>query len=198
MILIGALSIGVKVSNLLEYDGTGDPQEHLDKFYAKIDWYDLSDAAYCRDFRTTLSKRALVWFNQLPVGTISSLEQLNQRFLHHFSMNKKISKMAAYLFTIRQRENDPLRDYVQRFVQAVHEVLHVNHKLLANIIRQNLLPGRFKESIARKPPSSLEDLLMRSQKYIRIKESNVSDSSLSVRRKGREEEKSRRRKNANT
>ncbi|KAL0352499.1 UNVERIFIED_CONTAM: hypothetical protein Scaly_1638600 [Sesamum calycinum] len=120
-ILAEALPAGVKVSNLSEYDGTGDPQEHLDKFYAKIDWYDLSDAAYCKVFRTTLSKRALAWFNQLPAGTISSLEQLTQRFLHHFSMNKRVPKTAAFLFTIRQRENEPLRDYMQRFIEAVHE-----------------------------------------------------------------------------
>ncbi|KAL0407724.1 UNVERIFIED_CONTAM: hypothetical protein Sradi_1706800 [Sesamum radiatum] len=143
-ILAEALPAGVKVSNLSEYDGTGDPQEHLDKFYAKIDWYDLSDAAYCKVFRTTLSKRALAWFNQLPAGTISSLEQLTQRFLHHFSMNKRAPKTAAFLFTIRQKENESLRDYMQRFVEAVHEVPHVNHELLASIVQQNLRSGRFK------------------------------------------------------
>ncbi|KAL0285582.1 UNVERIFIED_CONTAM: hypothetical protein Scaly_2814700 [Sesamum calycinum] len=120
-ILAEALLAGVKVSNLSEYDGTCDPQEHLDKFYAKIDWYDLSDAAYCKVFHTTLSKRALAWFNQLPAGTISSLEQLTQRFLHHFSMNKRVPKISAFLFTIRQRENEPLTDYMQRFVEAVHK-----------------------------------------------------------------------------
>ncbi|KAK4405610.1 hypothetical protein Sango_0567500 [Sesamum angolense] len=170
-ILAEALPASVKVSNLSEYDGTGDPQEHLDKFYAKIDWYDLSDAAYCKVFRTTLSKRALAWFNQLPAGTISSLEQLTQRFLHHFSMNKRVPKTAAFLFTIRQRENEPLRDYMQRFVEAVHE-----------------------ESIAGKPPSTMENLLMRSQKYIRIEESNASDPFLGVKRKGREEEKESKRR----
>ncbi|KAL0428267.1 UNVERIFIED_CONTAM: hypothetical protein Slati_3001500 [Sesamum latifolium] len=110
-------------------------------------------------------------------------------FMHHCSMNKKVLKTAAYLFTIRQRENELLRDYVQRFVEAVHEVPRVNHQLLANIIKQNLLPGRFRESIAEKPPSSLEDLLIRSQKDIRIEEFNVSNTSLNVERKGREEEK---------
>ncbi|KAL0286607.1 UNVERIFIED_CONTAM: hypothetical protein Sangu_2725800 [Sesamum angustifolium] len=119
-------------------------------------------------FRTTLSKRALAWFNQLPAETISSHEQLTQHFLHYFSMNKRFPKTVAFLFTIRQRENEPLRDYMQRFVEAAHEVLHVNHELLASIIQQNLLPGRFKESIAGKPPSTMEDLLMRSQKYIRF------------------------------
>ncbi|KAK4383927.1 hypothetical protein Sango_3107700 [Sesamum angolense] len=153
-ILAEALPAGVKVSNLSEYDGTGDPQEHLDKFYTKIDWYDLSDAAYC----------------------------------------KRVPKTASFLFTIRQRENEPLRDYTQRFIEAVHEVPHINHELLASIIQQNFLPGRFKESIAGKPPSTMEDLLMRSQKYIRIKKSNSSDPSPGVKRKGREEEREPRKK----
>ncbi|KAL0376697.1 UNVERIFIED_CONTAM: hypothetical protein Scaly_0787300 [Sesamum calycinum] len=174
-------------------------QEHLDKFYAKIDWYDLSDAAYCKVFRTTLSKRALAWFNQLPAGTISSLEQLTQRFLHHFSMNKRVPKTAAFLFTIRKRENEPLRDYMQRFVEAVHEVPHVNHELLASIIQQNLSPGRFKESIAGKPPSTMENLLMRSQKYIRIEESNASDPSLALREKAeRKKEPKKKRRTGHT
>ncbi|KAL0418727.1 UNVERIFIED_CONTAM: hypothetical protein Sradi_1286200 [Sesamum radiatum] len=193
-ILAEALSAGVKVSNLSEYDGTGDPQEHLDKFYTKIDWYDLSDAAYCKVFRTTLSKRALAWFNQLLVGTISSFEQLTQRFLHYFSVNNRVPKTTAFLFTICQRENEPLRDYMQRFVEAVHEVPHVNHELLESIIQQNLLPGRFKESIAGKPPSTMEDLLMQPHKYIRIEESNASDPSPGVKRKDREDEKESKKK----
>ncbi|KAL0454972.1 UNVERIFIED_CONTAM: hypothetical protein Slati_0836400 [Sesamum latifolium] len=105
-------------------------------------------------------------------------------------MNNRLQKTAAFLFTIRQKKKEPLRDYMQRFLEAaVHEVPHVNHELLASIIQQNLLPGRFKESVARKAPSTIEDLIMRSSKYIRIEESNASDPSLGVKRMGREEEK---------
>ena len=78
---------------------------------------------------------------------------------------------------------------MQKFVDAVHEVPHVNQELLASIVQQNLQPGRFKEAIAGKPPSAMEYLLVRSQKYIRIEESNALDPSLSGKRKGREEEK---------
>ncbi|KAL0413035.1 UNVERIFIED_CONTAM: hypothetical protein Sradi_1505200 [Sesamum radiatum] len=109
-------------------------------------------------------------------------------------MNKRVPKTAAFLFTIRQKENEPLRDYMQRFVEAVHEVPHVNHELLASIMQQNLSPGRFKESITGKPPSTMEDLLMRSQKYIRIEESNASNPSLSGKRKGEEEKKESKKK----
>ncbi|KAK6152155.1 hypothetical protein DH2020_014790 [Rehmannia glutinosa] len=186
-ILAESLPVGIKVANLTEFDGTGDPQEHLDKFFAKADLYDLSDAAYCKIFRTTLTKHALAWFNQLLAGTIAGFEQLTQRFLHQFSINRKYPKTAAYLFSISQRDGEPLRDYVMRFVEAVHEVPHVNHELLAGIMQQNLRHGRFKESIAGKPPCTLEELLIRAEKYIRIEETTYVSGI--TKRKYRKEEK---------
>ncbi|KAI3443762.1 hypothetical protein Pfo_000427 [Paulownia fortunei] len=108
-------------------------------FFANADLYDLSDAAYCKIFRTTLTKQALSWFNQLPRGTITSFEQLTQYFLHQFSINQKYPKTAAYLFSITQKEGEPLRDYVKCFVEG----------LLAGIVQQNLCQGRFKDSIAK-------------------------------------------------
>ncbi|KAK6122578.1 LOW QUALITY PROTEIN: hypothetical protein DH2020_043677 [Rehmannia glutinosa] len=131
--------------------------------------YDLSDAAYYKIFRTTLTKRALAWFNQLPAGTIAGFEQLPQRFLHQFSINRKYPKICDISFSISQRDGEPLRDYVMHFVEVVHEVTHVNHELLAGIMQQNLRHGRFKESIA-KTRSTLEELLFMGEKYIRIEE----------------------------
>ena len=111
-------------------------------------------------------------------------------------MNKKVPKTTAFLFTIRQIEGETLRDYMQRFVDAVREFSHVNHELLASIVQQSLLPERFKESIAGNPPRAMEDLLMRSHKSIHIEESNASDPSLNSKRKGRERKRNRRKKNA--
>ncbi|XP_073133385.1 uncharacterized protein [Henckelia pumila] len=213
-ILSEALPKRIKIPSLPEFDGTSDPQDHIEKFYAKADLYDITDAAYCKIFRTTLSgsvemeagrngenrksnsseyierrkeifrrretsedcdgnnsRRALTWFNKLPSGSIANLEQLTDCFLQQFSINKKYSKTTAYLFTIIQKEGKSLRDYVWRFTHAVHEVLHVNHDLLAGIMQQNLRHRKFKESIAGRPPKNLEELLERDEKYIRVEES---------------------------
>ncbi|KAI3459576.1 hypothetical protein Pfo_016239 [Paulownia fortunei] len=94
-ILMESLPVGVKITNFSKYNGTGDTQEHLYWFYAKADLYDLSDVAHCKIFRTTLTKRALSYF-----------EQLTQHFLHQFSINKKYPKTAAYLFLITQKEGE--------------------------------------------------------------------------------------------
>ncbi|KAL0341718.1 UNVERIFIED_CONTAM: hypothetical protein Scaly_1834400 [Sesamum calycinum] len=169
-ILAEAIQPGIKIPNISEYDGTKDPQDHLDQFLAKADLLDISNAAYCKIFRTTLAGKAMTWFNQLLSGTIDSFEQLSQRFLHHFAINKRYPKTASYLFTVIQREHESLRDYVQRFSEAILEVPHVNPELLASIMQQNLRMGRFRESIAGKPPATLDELLVRAEKYIRIEE----------------------------
>ncbi|KAL0370833.1 UNVERIFIED_CONTAM: hypothetical protein Sangu_0401400 [Sesamum angustifolium] len=86
-ILAEAIQPGIKIPNISEYDGTKNPQDYLDQFLAKADLLDISNAAYCKIFRTTLAGKAMTWFNQLPSGTINSFEQLSQRFLHHFAIN---------------------------------------------------------------------------------------------------------------
>ncbi|KAK4394529.1 hypothetical protein Sango_1607200 [Sesamum angolense] len=137
-ILTEAIRPGIKIPNISEYDRTKDPQDHLDQFLAKADLLDISNAAYYKIFRTTLAGKAITWFNQLPSGTIDSFEQLSQRFLHHFTINKRYPKTTSYLFIVIQREHESLRDYVQRFSEAVLEVPHVNPELLANIMQHNL------------------------------------------------------------
>ncbi|KAL0324649.1 UNVERIFIED_CONTAM: hypothetical protein Scaly_2432000 [Sesamum calycinum] len=151
-----------------EYDGMKDPQDHLDQFLAKADLLDISDAAYY------------------------SFEQLSQRFLHHFAINKRDPKTASYLFTVTQREHESLREYVQRFSEAVLEVPHVNQELLASIMQQNLRMGRFHESIARKPPATLDELLVRAEKYIQIEETSRVKAAIPSKRIIEEEDHSRR------
>ncbi|XP_012835110.1 PREDICTED: uncharacterized protein LOC105955856 [Erythranthe guttata] len=186
------LPLGFRIPNLPQFDGTGDPQTHLNNFFAKIDLYGLSDAAYCKIFQTTLTDQAQTWFNGLPGGSLDGLGQLSERFLSQYSINKRYAKTGSYLFKVKQREGEPLRDYVQRFVKAVHEVPNVNHDLLADILQHNLRHVRFQESIARRPPQTLEELLNRAEKFIRIEE--AVEMGLPVKRKREEERHEAKRK----
>ncbi|KAL0434617.1 UNVERIFIED_CONTAM: hypothetical protein Sradi_0169600 [Sesamum radiatum] len=44
-ILAEAIQPGIKTPNISEYDGTKDPQDHLDQFLEKVYLLDISDAA---------------------------------------------------------------------------------------------------------------------------------------------------------
>ncbi|KAL0373207.1 UNVERIFIED_CONTAM: hypothetical protein Scaly_1002300 [Sesamum calycinum] len=120
-ILAKAIQPGVKLPSLSEYNRASDPQDHLDRFLARADLLDINDVAYCKLLQTTLSGKIMAWFNQLPPGTIEAFEQLSHHFPHHFAINKLYPKTASYLFTIIQKENESLREYVQRFSKAVLE-----------------------------------------------------------------------------
>ncbi|KAL0400256.1 UNVERIFIED_CONTAM: hypothetical protein Sradi_2368900 [Sesamum radiatum] len=130
----------------------------------------------------------MAWFNQLPHGTVKTFEQLSQSFLHHFAINKRYPRTASYLFTIVQHEHEGLREYVQRFSEAVLEVPHVGPKILAGIMQQNLKSSRFKESILGKPPATKEELLARAEKYIRIEEMAGKRSITPMKKRSTEEE----------
>ncbi|XP_012833380.1 PREDICTED: uncharacterized protein LOC105954253 [Erythranthe guttata] len=137
------------------------------------DLYGPIDAAICKMFCTTLSKRAMNWFNSLPTGSIETFSRLSKRFTNQFAINKQYAKTPAHLFSVVQRDNEALRTYIKRFVEAVHEVPNVGEEMLSGIMQQNLKPGRFKESIARRPPVNSEKLLNRAEKYIRIEEAST-------------------------
>ncbi|KAK4388383.1 hypothetical protein Sango_2444900 [Sesamum angolense] len=76
---------------------------------------------------------------------------------------------------------------MQRFSEAVLEVPHVNPELIASIMQQNLRIGRFRESIAGKPPATLDELLVRAEKYIRIEETSGIRTATPSKRRDEEE-----------
>lgn len=79
-------------------------------------------------------------------------------FFHQFSINQKYPKITMYLFTISQKEEESwLCTFVQHFSEAVYEVPHVNHELLVEIMQQNLRYERIKDSMAGRPPVTLEE-----------------------------------------
>lgn len=126
---------------MLEFDGTGDPHEHIAKFHAKADLYQVIDAIYIKVFRTTFSKNALTWFNQLPVSSTHSLETLMTNFFGQFSINRKYPKPPNQLFKYVQKDKS-LRQFMQQFMSVVHEIPELNHDIPLGISQQNSLAGR--------------------------------------------------------
>ena len=61
----------VKMPTVDLYDGTTDPEEHMEVYKAQMYVQDVNDAAHCRYFPATLKGVAWSWFNGLPPGTIS-------------------------------------------------------------------------------------------------------------------------------
>ena len=52
---------------------------------------------------------------KLEPRSISSLDELVDRFIHHFVSSQPVTKISAYLLNIQQTSGEFLRSYMQRF-----------------------------------------------------------------------------------
>ncbi|KAL0434309.1 UNVERIFIED_CONTAM: hypothetical protein Slati_2765200 [Sesamum latifolium] len=116
------LPVNCHTPAIAEYDGTIDPPEHLSRFENVALLHRYTDGIKCRVFVTTFARAAQQWFNQLPTGAIGSFQEFQSLFLYQFASNRKLRKTELSLFAVRQKDNEPLKEYLQRFNVAALEV----------------------------------------------------------------------------
>lgn len=66
-------------------------------------------------FPSALTGATLNWFYQLEPRIVDFFDELKQIFLNHFMIQTDRLYSANDLYTIRQRDDEPLREYAARF-----------------------------------------------------------------------------------
>ncbi|KAM1986844.1 hypothetical protein ACFX15_034188 [Malus domestica] len=69
----------------------------------------------CLLFPSTLSDEALNWYCRLPPETVDSFEELRKLFVSQHIFQTDHLHSADDLYTIRQKPDESLREYVNRF-----------------------------------------------------------------------------------
>ncbi|KAL0288152.1 UNVERIFIED_CONTAM: hypothetical protein Sradi_7104800 [Sesamum radiatum] len=105
-IMADDLPLNWKEPNLLDYDGTTDPQEHLSYFENIALLHRYTSRVKCRVFVNTLTRSAQQWFSQLPLGSIRSFREFRSLFLHQFSSSKRCQKTIMNLFSSQQEKEN--------------------------------------------------------------------------------------------
>ncbi|KAL0420348.1 UNVERIFIED_CONTAM: hypothetical protein Slati_3057700 [Sesamum latifolium] len=148
------LPVNCRTPAIVEYDGTTDPQEHLSRFENAALLHQYTDDIKCPVFVTTFARAAQQWFNQLPPTVIGSFREFRSLFLHQFASNRKHRKTELSPFSIRQKEGESLKDYLQRFNTAALEVPSATQEVKASAFTQELMDGDFFKSLAKKPATN--------------------------------------------
>ncbi|KAL0361008.1 UNVERIFIED_CONTAM: hypothetical protein Sradi_3785300 [Sesamum radiatum] len=142
--------------------------EHLSQFENSALLHPYTDGIKCRVFVTTFAGAAQQWFNQLPVGAIGSFQEFRSLFLHQFTSSRKVRKTELSLFAVCQKEDEPLKEYLQRFNTAALEVPAATQEVKASVFSQRLLDGDFFKFLAKKSVFKFDALLARAAKYINM------------------------------
>ncbi|KAL0445266.1 UNVERIFIED_CONTAM: hypothetical protein Slati_2249300 [Sesamum latifolium] len=168
------LLVNCWTSIIAEYDGTTDPQEHLSHFENAALLHRYTNDIKCRVFVTTFARAAQQWFNQLPPAAIGSFQEFRSLFLHQFASSRRHRKIELSLFSIRLKEGESLKEYLQRFNTASLEVPSATQEVNANTFAQGLLDGDFFKSLAKKPATKFDTLLARTTKYLNMEHAQAS------------------------
>nr|KYP47604.1 hypothetical protein KK1_030708 [Cajanus cajan]KYP47611.1 hypothetical protein KK1_030717 [Cajanus cajan] len=105
-----------------KYNGTTDPDEHVDVFLTQVTLSTTDDAALCRIFPTSLKGRALSWFTRLPANSIDSFNMLASQFTIQFDTSRPHQLTSLALVSICQEKKESLRAFVSRFNKAALEI----------------------------------------------------------------------------
>ncbi|XP_075663426.1 uncharacterized protein LOC142633022 [Castanea sativa] len=157
-------------SDLLREMRLKDPQDHLNTFKTTLGLQQPPDEILCRSFATTLKGAAREWFTKLPTSSIDSFEQLSSAFLRHFVRGQHPKRPADHLLTIRQGEKETLRSYVRRFTRETLEVDDANYKVQLTTFKAGLKSREFVVSLAKNPPKTMAEMLLKAQKYMNAKD----------------------------
>ena len=153
-----------------------DPVDHLNTYKNHMELHGYQDLVRCRAFSITLKGPALAWFNRLPPSLVSSFRQLSIAFVSHFIGARTYRKPSYHLLTIKQRPQESLRSYVQRFNAESLKVDVPDEKfaITSFIARLGVQSKDLMFSISKNPQENMAEVLARAEKYINGEEALTS------------------------
>ncbi|XP_016177724.1 uncharacterized protein LOC107620013 [Arachis ipaensis] len=155
---------------LTPYKGIGDPKVHVTKFESMMFLNSDSDPILCRSFPTFLDGAALLWFFNLPAGSITNFDEFAKMFINHVAASKIYIRDSNYLSTIKQGQHESLKDYMTHFTTGAMEIPDLNPEVQLHAIKSGLRPGKFQEAIAAAKSKTLEKFQDKATSQIEIEE----------------------------
>ena len=105
-----------------QYDGSTDPDEHMDAYTTHMSLYTSDDVVLCRVFSTSLKGATLSWFNKLPPNSIDSFTTLVMKFETQFATSRPHHLTSIALIGIHQEKGESLRTFVDRFSKVAMSI----------------------------------------------------------------------------
>ncbi|XP_010667003.1 uncharacterized protein LOC104884108 [Beta vulgaris subsp. vulgaris] len=154
-----------------KYDGTSDPDDHVAAYEGHMFLYTQVDAIWCKVFLSTLTGMAQTWFKSLKPDSISSFSQLSSTFSTHFVSNRRRERTTGELLSIKQGENESMRDYIGRFNVEAVSIPKLQQDVAVLALMTGLKEGSpFRNYLGQKSYTSPGPVLGKANDYIRGEE----------------------------
>ncbi|GAU51522.1 hypothetical protein TSUD_140370 [Trifolium subterraneum] len=159
-----------KPPTLDKYDGTTDPDEHVQSVETALDYRNLRGSIKCKLFPLSLTRGASTWWRNLPHSSIDSWEELCRMFTAHFTTSRRHPKTVASLKAIVQGPEESLRNYIERFNKVSVEV-EATDKMKLYLLEEGLREGtKFQEAVGILEVETLDAFFELAQRYIKYED----------------------------
>src|SRR4051812_16154629 len=180
-----------KVPPLERYDGSGDPDDHLQHYKMTMRLNGATEPLMCMAFPTTLKKAARDWFNGLGAGSIESFRDLAAAFRNQFAASKKRRKNPASLLSISQHPGEKLRSYIHRFNIERLDVEDCSDDVAITAFTNGLKEKDLIKSLYKHPPRDFDGVMSRAKTYMvageAVQFSSDEEPSKKTQKRGRDE-----------
>ena len=150
---------GFIVPKFMTYNGTSDPFNHIMHFRQLMTLDIGNDTLLCKVYSASLHDYALSWFYRLLKNFVNTFWNIVKAFVGHYLCSARHEHNISTLQNIKIQENESLRDFMERFEQAVFQVESCNMDSIMHIFKQSIYLGTpFFESLAKKPPTIMDNL----------------------------------------
>ncbi|RVX19890.1 hypothetical protein CK203_005057 [Vitis vinifera] len=92
-------------------------------------------------------------------NSVGNFRDLSEAFVGQYLCSARHKQNISTLQNIKMQDNESLREFVKRFGQAVLQVEACSMDAVLQIFKRSICPGTpFFESLAKKPPTTMDDL----------------------------------------
>ena len=131
----------------------------------------------CKVFPASLKGPALDWFHKLPRGSLNSFGELWAAFVTQYLRSVRQKGNISLLQSIFKRDDKSIRDFTRRFGQAVQQIDTYSMDAVLQNFRRSFGPTTpFFQSLSLDPPTTMEELYRRVDKYSTL-EDNIHAAS---------------------
>jgi hypothetical protein len=124
------------------------------------------DGALAKSFIIACEGPVLNWYSLLPPHSVCSWVDLKTKFMQAFQMFHDTTAEASDLYNCKQKDREPLRNFVRRFMQQGSQIPEVDERTTINALIKGLTPGPTASHLTRKKPKTVEELFRELEEYI--------------------------------
>ena len=109
------LPVEFKMSNMMKFNGNGDPRVHLRQYVSIMSANGLSKCQVLKLFGMSLKGAPVAWYHSLEKKVKDEWRALTKAFLNQYVTDMEMDMSLRDLENIKQKQEESFKEYVDRW-----------------------------------------------------------------------------------